>query len=193
MLGPRCDGGKAVGGVGVNGSGRTPDRSVEVVDYDASWPARADEECHLLVFRLGDVLNVVEHVGSTAVPGLPAKPTLDLLAGTSSIAAVLERVDELDDLGYEHRPGSFVTSPDHLFFRKVRNRKRTHHLHVVGMYTAVFQEYLWFRDFLVAHTEAAQEYAAFKLELAFEYADDRTRYVEKKSEFVERLMDEVRA
>ncbi len=143
--------------------------------------------------RLGEVLNVVEHVGSTAVPGLPAKPTLDLLAGTSSIPAVLERVDELEELGYEHRPGSFVTAPDHLFFRKVQNRKRTHHLHVVDINAAAFREYMWFRDFLVAHPEAAQEYAAFKLQLAADYADDRTRYVESKSEFVERLMDEVRA
>ncbi len=176
----------------MSGSGRTPDRSVEVVAYDPNWPARAAEECQLLASRLGDVLNVVEHVGSTAVPGLPAKPTLDLLAGTNSIAAVLERVNELEELGYEHRRGSFVTTPDHLFFRKVRNRRRTHHLHIVDMNAAAFQEYLWFRDFLVANPEAAQEYAAFKLQLAAEYADDRTRYVEKKSEFVERVMDEVR-
>ncbi|MDP8929896.1 MAG: GrpB family protein [Actinomycetota bacterium] len=93
---------------------------------------------------LGDVLKVVEHVASTAVPGLPAKPTLDLLAGTNSIPAVLERVDELEGLGYEYRPASFVTSSEHLFFRKVRKRKRTHHLHVVDMETAEFQEYLWF-------------------------------------------------
>ncbi len=99
----------------------------------------------------------------------------------------------MEDLGYEYRPGSFVTSREHLFFRKVRNRKRTHHLHVVDMDTAEFQEYLWFRDFLVANPEAAQRYAAFKLELAAECADDRNRYVKTKTEFVAQLMDEVRA
>ncbi|MDP8932083.1 MAG: GrpB family protein [Actinomycetota bacterium] len=177
----------------MNRSRGTPDRRVEVVAYDPTWPVRAAEECHLLVSRLGDVLKVVEHVGSTAVAGLPAKPTLDLLAGTNSIPAVLERVEELEGLGYEYRPASFVTSPDHLFFRKVRNRKRTHHLHVVYMGTAEFQEYLWFRDFLVANPEAAQRYAAFKLELAVECANDRNGYVEKKAEFVAPLMDEVRA
>ncbi len=67
----------------MNRSRGTHDPRVGVVPYDPTWPVCAAEECHLLLSRLGDVLKVVEHIGSTAVPGLPAKPTLDLLAGTT--------------------------------------------------------------------------------------------------------------
>lgn len=165
---------------------RRPDGTVEVVPYDPGWPARFEAEraalAALALFRS------IEHIGSTAVPGLAAKPTIDVLAVAEDLGAVLATGIP----GYDHRPGSFPDDDRHLFFRKVRGGKRLVHLHVVHVSSPEVDDYRLFRDWLRADPEAAARYAELKLDLAARYADQRQAYVETKQRAVDVLMDEAR-
>ncbi len=164
-----------------------PDGTLEVVPYDPAWPARFEVERAILV--ASGLFLSVEHIGSTAVPGLVAKPTIDILGVAEDLDAVLARGVP----GYDHRPGSFADDERHLFFRKVRDGKRLCHLHVVHRSSPEIDDYRLFRDFLRATPDAAGRYADLKLSLAARFADRRQAYVEAKQREVDLLMEEARA
>ena len=169
---------------------RRPHGTVEVVPYDPAWPARFETERATLVAAVGGLFLSVEHIGSTAVPGLLAKPTIDVLAVTRDVGAVLQRVDALAGAGYDHRPGSFADDDRHLFFRKVRDGKRLAHLHVVHESSPEVDHYRLFRDFLRANGDVAARYADLKRDLAARFADRRQGYVDAKQREVDVLMSE---
>ncbi|NUP48152.1 MAG: GrpB family protein [Catenulispora sp.] len=166
-------------------------RTVEVVAYDPAWPKQFAVEQSLLAQALPDAL-AIEHIGSTSVPGLCAKPTIDVLVVVADVNLVLDRTAALTRLGYEHRPGSFAEDPEHLFFRKVENGKRTHHLHVLEAGSPVPEQYRLFRDFLIADGEAAARYGRAKQDLARRYATERARYVAEKPQVVDALIAQAR-
>ncbi len=159
---------------------RRPDRTVEVLPYDPGWPAKLKLERELLAEALPSALSI-EHIGSTSVPGLSAKPTLDILVVLESLDEALARIEQLASIGYDYRPGSFVKEDDHLFFRKVVNGKRIHHLHVLADSSPEPAEYRLFRDFLIARPDAAARYEKEKLALAAKHQDDRAATSAPKS------------
>jgi GrpB-like predicted nucleotidyltransferase (UPF0157 family) len=173
---------------GVNQS----DGTVEVVDYDPAWPGRFEEERARLEAAVPGLFLTIEHVGSTAVAGMPAKPTIDVLAVAPSIDVVLGHLGPLAGAGYDYRPGSFPDDDRHLFFRKVRGGKRVAHLHVHEPASPQVEDYRLFLAFLRADPAAAARYAALKRDLAARYADRRQAYVEAKHAEVDLLMLEAR-
>lgn len=162
-----------------------------MVDYDPRWPEQFAVERALLARLLPDAL-AIEHVGSTSVPGLCAKPTIDVLVVVTDVGAVLERSAALGRLGYEYRPGSFAGDARHVFFRKVAAGRRTHHLHVLAADSPIPDDYRLFRDCLRSDHDAARRYAGVKQALAVRYAAERGRYVAEKSELVAELMARAR-
>ncbi|MBA2947956.1 GrpB family protein [Streptomyces himalayensis] len=116
-----------------------------------------------------------------------------MLAVVSDVGDVLKDHAALEQLGYEYRPGSFADDGEHLFFRKVSGGKRTHHLHVLAASAPRSDDYLLFRDYLVAGEDAAQRYEQAKQYLAGKYATERGGYVAEKSQIVDQLMSEARA
>ena len=169
-----------------------PDATVEVVPYDGSWPSRFEAERAGLLAAVGDLFVSVEHIGSTAVPGLVAKPTIDVLAVADDLGAVLDRLDALAAAGFEYRPRSFADDDRHLFFRKVRDGKRLCHLHVVHSSSPEVDDYRLFREYMRTNPDAAQRYAGLKLELAARFAGRRQSYVDAKEREVDRLMEDAR-
>ena len=168
-----------------------PRRMVEVVDYDPPWPTQFAQERESLAQAVPDAL-AIEHIGSTSVPGLCAKPTFDILVVVGSIDSFLAHEPSLIALGYEQRD-SFTEDEQHAFFRKVVDGRRTHHLHVLTQDSPRPAEYLLLRDYLRANASAAEEYAQVKWDLATEYATRRDRYVTVKSDYVTALMNKARA
>ncbi|MGH9224523.1 MAG: GrpB family protein [Acidimicrobiales bacterium] len=160
-------------------------RTVDLVDYDPGWPAAFERERAALAGALGPTALVIEHIGSTAVPGLVAKPTIDIAVGVHAIADLLPHRPALEGLGYEWRAGFHA---DHLFLRKIAGDERTHHLHVIVWPSDEFEEWIAFRDLLRNEAQAAAEYAAVKRELAARHYNDRGAYVEAKSGTVRRLL-----
>jgi GrpB-like predicted nucleotidyltransferase (UPF0157 family) len=161
------------------------DASVEIVPYDPAWPARFESERALLLRVLDPWLaGPITHVGSTAVPGLAAKPVIDIMAGVASLEASRDAIAALEAHGYMYYP----YRPDVMhWFCKPSPAVRTHHLHLVPAGTALWTERLAFRDYLRRHPDVAQEYAALKHELAARYRFDREAYTESKGPFITRI------
>ena len=171
-----------------------PGGSVEVVEYSPAWPAAFKRERVALESAVGEVAVSVEHIGSTAVPGLSAKPTIDILMVVEEPEAFLECLPSVEALGYDYRANNtFVGGQDHLFLRKVADGKRTHHLHVLRAGSPEIDDYRLFRDSLRKDPELAAEYARVKTALAAEHAGDRMRYVTEKSDWVESRMTSLRS
>ena len=134
-------------------------RPVEVVEYDPGWPRAFEEERTRVAHALDDFMVAVEHVGSTAVPGLAAKPVIDILAGLRTLDLPPERISAMEELGYEYR-GEYGI-PGRLFFRK-GGVARTHHVHAVEHGGEQWRRHLAFRDYLRAHPSEVAAYARAK-------------------------------
>jgi GrpB-like predicted nucleotidyltransferase (UPF0157 family) len=154
--------------------------TVRIVEYDERWPALFHAEAARLRHACGSLPVSVEHVGSTAVPGLCAKPVLDILVGRPASVASPEYVRPFERAGYEHRGDRGIAG--HQFFR--RGQPRAYHIHLVVRDDALWREYLAFRDHLRAHAGAARRYGELKRALAARYPNDREAYIEGKAGFV---------
>jgi GrpB-like predicted nucleotidyltransferase (UPF0157 family) len=159
---------------------------IRIVPYDPSWPDRFDEERDILEREIGVYLTgPVEHVGSTAVPGLAAKPVIDVMAGVGSLVASRPAIPILGRLDYCYFP--YRADVMH-WFCKPSPQFRTHHLHLVPFRSPLWNERIAFRDYLRRHPVVAAEYARLKEELAERYRHDREAYTEAKTPFVERTV-----
>lgn len=170
---------------------RPTDGSIELVEYRPEWPERFEAERALLHEHLGHVFVRIEHIGSTAVPGMPSKPTIDIAGAVRSLDDVLGELDSLYALGYDFK-GFFEGTDDHLFFRKVVGGKRTHHLHVLVLTSPSVEDYVGFRDFLRADPTAAADYAQAKRDLFARCPADRMAYVDGKGPVVDALLARMR-
>jgi GrpB-like predicted nucleotidyltransferase (UPF0157 family) len=161
------------------------DPAIRIVDHDPEWPARAEDEMRRIVDALGPVVARIEHVGSTAVPGLAAKPIIDLQLSVAQIDPVEPYGDPLQRLGYLFVPDP--ESPGFHLFAKPAERPRTHHLHVCESESEHERRHLAVRDFLRSHPDAAAEYEALKRRVAAEHPEDRLAYIEAKAPFMAAL------
>jgi GrpB-like predicted nucleotidyltransferase (UPF0157 family) len=161
---------------------------IEVRDYDESWPLAADAACRELMAAAPDVFVAIEHIGSTAVPGLAAKPIIDLMASTGSLDVVPEREADLERLGY--RPDDTGMS-NRLFYRRSSSGVPTHHLHVVTADTWESRNERLLRDHLRAHPAHVQRYAALKQRLATS-SKDEDAYTRAKTDLIQELVDAAR-
>ncbi|HKO16314.1 MAG TPA: GrpB family protein [Gemmatimonadaceae bacterium] len=159
---------------------------VRVVPYDADWPALyAAEIARLTPFLQAAGLELVlEHTGSTAVPGLAAKPIVDILAGLPLESAREPAIIALQTAGYVHRGEQGI--PGRNFFR--RGEPRQYHLHLTRVGSTFWDDHRHFRDWLRTHPVAAAEYAALKQALAARYPTDREAYIDAKTAFVEAVL-----
>jgi len=158
---------------------------VRIVPYDPAWPERFEEERARLASAIADQVVGIHHVGSTAVPGLEAKPVIDILVGVRDLDSSRSCFDRLRELGYVYAP--YRIDEMHWFCKPGPSR-RTHHLHLVPVDSARFREELAFRDYLRAHRDVANEYGALKRKLAQEFRTDREAYTAAKTEFVRAVL-----
>ena len=160
--------------------------TVQLQVYLAEWKTLFELEAVLLRSTMGRAARHIEHVGSTAIDGMPAKPIIDLVVVVSSLNEASEWIPTLEALGYEYRANDTVA--DRLFFAKGLPSSRTHHLSLAEERSKFYTEKVLFRDYLISHREAFDEYVELKKELAQRYAKDRTSYTEGKRGFVERII-----
>ena len=159
--------------------------SVEIVPYDPSWPGRFEEEAKGLRRALALwLVGPIEHIGSTAIAGLAAKPVIDIMAGVETLDASRPAIASLVDLGYCYAP--YRENSEH-WFCKPSFALRTHHLHLIPFESREWNETIAFRDYLRAHSQIATEYEDLKRGLARRYRFDREAYTEAKGPFVARI------
>lgn len=169
---------------------------VAIAPYDPHWPELfRREKDHLLSCLPSDLIARIEHFGSTAVPGLAAKPIVDLLVEVTDLEATTHRIAPiLESQGYEYfwRPTHGEDGPPfYAWFikRDQATRARTHHIHMVEPQFVEHWDRLFFRDYLIEHPDVANEYQALKFHLAATYPNDRIAYTNGKSEFIRRVTE----
>ena len=161
--------------------------TVEVVDHYPGWAPLAADACQQVRNVGGDLIADLQHVGSTAVPGLPAKPILDLAASVRTHEAIPEIIKRLTEIGYLYR-GYKGENGGHLFVKESSPDIRTIHLHVVEHNGVQWKNYLLFRDLLRQDTQLRKQYAELKRRLAKELGNDRHAYTGAKQDFVRRVL-----
>lgn len=162
---------------------------VIIEKYNPGWPSIFRREQDALRAVLPQHF-VIEHIGSTAVPGLAAKPIIDMMLGAHSLLEIDAVIPELKELGYEYLPQNEIDFPQRRFLAKPVVRPRHFHLHCVAMDDLFWNERLVFRDLLRADAELASDYAALKMELAKVFGDDRAGYTHAKSNFVRKAVQQ---
>ena len=163
--------------------------TVELELYRPEWRQEYEAEVERLRSVLGNDSLDFEHVGSTAIPGIAAKPVIDMLAVVEDAAHAARLLPVLERHGYEYRPNDGV--PDRAFLAKGPRTNRTHYLSLTEVGNACYRESVGFRDYLRDHPTVAAEYDRLKRELAEEYGEDRPTYTAKKEPFVLRVLERV--
>jgi GrpB-like predicted nucleotidyltransferase (UPF0157 family) len=158
---------------------------VIIVDYDPHWPDFFEELRAPVVAALGDLVVGVEHVGSTAVPGLAAKPIIDMDVVVPSVSDIPEAIRRLAILGYVHRGDLGIAGRE--AFTSPSGKPR-HHLYVCALGSEELRRHRSFRDHLLTHPEDARAYTALKKAAALRFAEDRAAYNEAKTRFVEAVL-----
>ena len=161
------------------------DPAIRMVEHDPAWAEQAAAELERVAAALGEVAVRLEHVGSTAVPGLAAKPILDLQLAVAALEPRSRYAEPLGRLGYLFVPDP--ESPDFHLFAKPPERPRTHHLHVCAAGSHHEGRHLAVRDFLRAHHGDAARYGQLKRELARRHPQDRLAYIAGKERYLAEL------
>lgn len=165
------------------------DASILIEDHDPLWPHKFELERQLLAEILAPWLaGPIEHVGSTAIADMPAKPVIDIMVAVESLPASKAAIDVLRDNGYCYYP--YKADVMH-WFCKPSPEVRTHHLHLIPYESPLWHERLAFRDHLRADEVDAKAYAALKRELAQRYRDDREAYTQKKWPFIQSIINKL--
>jgi GrpB-like predicted nucleotidyltransferase (UPF0157 family) len=157
---------------------------VKIVPHTELWHQLFAEEETRLREAIGEQVVAIEHVGSTAICGLPAKPIIDIAAAVRDAADAERCIRPLEGIGYEYR-GNGGIAGRHYF---VKGEPRTHHLHMVQLDSDFWRDHLLFRDYLRMHQEVAEEYERLKTDLAMKYVGNREAYTEGKSRFIEEVL-----
>lgn len=172
----------------VGGSERSTSDPVEVVVYDPAWPSRFEHWRARLADHLGASALRIEHIGSTAVPGLPAKPVIDIHVGVAEVENEPSYVPHIERAGVALRS----REDGHRYFRPAGDRPREVQIHLSTIGSEWEQDHLLFRDFLRARQEERRAYAELKRELAQRHRDDRIAYNEAKTAFILDAMERAR-
>ena len=161
---------------------------IHLESSDPRWPAMYCFEQDRIVAALPGAFLELQHIGSTAVPGLAAKPIIDILAGVETMDAARSLAEPVCRFGYTTSTEFNASLTDRQWFMRSAQGRRTHHLHVVVWGGPVWHARLRFRDALRADSGLARDYAKLKLYLAKEYASDREAYTAAKSDFVQAVL-----
>jgi GrpB-like predicted nucleotidyltransferase (UPF0157 family) len=157
---------------------------VRLEPYTPEWKRIFEIEKIGLRAKLGNTILDIQHVGSTSIPGLPAKPIIDIAVAVVDFDEAMVCIPLVEALGYEYR-GEFGIPRRHYF---TKGAPRTFHLHMVEIDSAQWQNLLLFRDYLNKHPQVAEEYTEVKTQLALKYPQNREVYLEGKASFIEKVI-----
>ena len=167
-----------------------PSYSTAVVPHDPAWAAEFEARAAEIASVLGDNLIAIHHAGSTAIPGIRAKPTIDFVVVARSLEALDAGADAMRGLGYDVRGEMGIAG--RRFFTKNDGARRTHNVHSFAVGNPEIERMLSLRDYLRAHPEEAQAYSRLKEELSRQFPDDVASYTEGKTAFVEAIIRRAR-
>lgn len=155
--------------------------------YNKSWNKFFTSEKNELQNILGNLVADIQHIGSTSIIGMKAKPIIDIAVGVKSMKQKDKYIRLLTKAGYIFRP--FGNTNTHLLFVKGKESKRTHHIHLMKYNGVIWKHDLFFRDYLTSHPLMAKKYIELKESLAKQFADDRLSYTDAKGDFIKSIFN----
>jgi GrpB-like predicted nucleotidyltransferase (UPF0157 family) len=165
------------------------EEQVKIVSYDSSWPIKFEKEKELLQKTIGKwIVGGIHHVGSTSIPGIAAKPIIDIMVGVESLEigkTLIPLLEKIQYYYYPYKPEQMV------WFCKPSLYKRTHHLHLIEYGSKLWIDRLAFRDYLREYSDSRDEYERLKIQLAEKFKDDREAYTDAKEGFVNSILEKV--
>ncbi|MBF2028290.1 MAG: GrpB family protein [Oscillatoriales cyanobacterium C42_A2020_001] len=159
---------------------------VEVISPDPAWQEEFQKESQQLAWAMGENIVAIHHIGSTAIPGIYAKPVIDFLIEVKSIVKTDEQNGAMTTIGYEAM-GEFGLPGRRYFRKKLSPEIRTHNVHTYEVGSPEITRHLAFRDYMIAHPDDAQQYSELKRQLAKQYPHDIEGYMDGKDEFVKMM------
>lgn len=163
--------------------------TVRLISYSPAWHTLFEREKKTLLIALQGIVLRIEHIGSTSIPDMEAKPIIDMAAAIPSLDIVQNCIEPLAAVGYEYK-GEYGLPGRHFF---TKGSPHTHYLHVVMKSSDHWNAWLTFRDYVTANKQVAAEYSALKRDLAKAYQSDREAYTKAKSEFINMIVARARA
>ncbi|MFT9488459.1 MAG: GrpB family protein [Tepidibacillus sp.] len=157
-------------------------RKVEVVCHQSEWKQQFDHEANILREVFGNLISDIHHIGSTAIPGIKAKPIIDMLIE-------VKEIDEVDHFNYKLYQLGYISKGENgivnrRFFIKGDEFNRTHHVHIFQTGNKEIDRHIRFRDYLIKHPDEAEFYSNLKEELAKKYPYDIEEYIKGKDQFI---------
>ena len=159
---------------------------ITIVDYDPQWPILFEQLRIPVANVLGDLASSIEHVGSTSVPGLPAKPIIDMDVVVATAARIPHVIERLATLGYVYEGDKGIRGREAFVWPPNTPR---HHLYVCPRESLALQRHLLFRNYLLKHLDEAHSYACLKRELALKFASDREAYTNAKTVYIQKITE----
>lgn len=163
--------------------------NVELSKYHPGWKKAFEQAKKAIQKELGERVLGIEHIGSTAIPGMSAKPILDFMVAVDSIDNYEEYIMPLKKLGYEFRRDNRIRNPqEHVLFSKGPADFRTQYLKLTQKNSQFWKESILFRDYLITHSDIAKEYQQLKEKLQTDHSSNRKAYTEAKAEFIQSIV-----
>jgi GrpB-like predicted nucleotidyltransferase (UPF0157 family) len=162
-----------------------------IAAYSPDWPLEFESERDALAAALAPLPVHIEHIGSTSVPGMSAKPIIDIMLGAPTLADVEAQMPRIQQLGYEHLPEMRELMPDNRFFAKPAALPRRFHLHAVEYEGEFWRDHIAFRDVLRQDAKLAADYLALKSRLAAQFKLQPKRYTDAKGPFINEVVQRV--
>lgn len=160
-------------------------RKTHIAEYDPDWILHYEKEARLLQSIFGDVALNIHHIGSTAIPGIKAKPIIDILITTNDINTIDRFDDQMERLQYA--VGGEFGLPGRRFYCKGDEEHCHFHVHIYEATNPSVEKYLLFRDYMIAHPTDAKAYESLKTDLATKYPNNRTLYTQSKGDFINQI------
>ncbi|MEO6073589.1 MAG: GrpB family protein [Burkholderiales bacterium] len=166
--------------------------NIVLVPYEPAWPAKFEIIGQQLAVIFPATNCAIEHIGSTAVPGLSAKPVVDIMLGAPDLSYIEIRLVALAKIGFHYVADFTAAMPERRYFVQPESYPRSAHLHAVVYDSIFWRDHLQFRDALRKDDGLAQAYVTLKLELAVTYANDSWAYADAKSSFIRTALNHAR-
>lgn len=157
--------------------------TVKLLPHNPRWSNAFEKEKKILLKTLNGLVVDIQHIGSTSVPGIPAKPIIDVSIGIKSMKNSRDFIKIFKNLSYEYRP-DFGGPNIQLLFVKGPEEKRTHYIHLMRYNGSLWKSDLSFRDYLRTNKKRAEEYTKLKKELTGKFTNDRATYTARKADFI---------
>lgn len=162
---------------------------VELHNHETAWEENAKQTIAYIEKLLGDIVVDIQHIGSTAITNIKAKPIIDIVVGVSNIGKIKPILNDLASAGVVHRPNNDL--PEYMMFimGDLDREIRTHHIHIVPFNSEEWNNQLNFRDYMNAHPDKAKEYETLKLNLMNQYHDNRSMYTSNKDSYIKNIFN----